>query len=166
VSLSGLLGKIGKPSQVRIGSNYSFKDLRNSPAVFVGAFNNRWTMQLMADLHFAFIEVDGKRRIQEQVPGGRFWQPKTINRTEETSDFAIVARLLDSQTGQFAVTVAGVGGAGTEAAAEFVSTPGYLEEGLRNAPPGWKNRSMEVILQTEVTDSIAGPPHVVAAYYW
>jgi hypothetical protein len=166
VSLSGLLGRIGKPSQVRIGSNYSFKDLRNSPAVFVGAFNNRWTMQLMEDLHFAFIEEDGKRRIQEQAPGGRVWKPKTINRTEETSDFAIVARLLDSQTGQFAVTVAGIGGAGTEAASEFVSNPEYLEEGLRNAPPDWKNKNMEVVLQTEVTDSIAGPPHVVAAYYW
>jgi hypothetical protein len=60
VSLSGLLGQIGKPSQVRIGSNYSFEDLRNSPAVVVGAFNNRWTMDLTKNLHFAFVEKEGE----------------------------------------------------------------------------------------------------------
>ncbi len=73
VSLSGLFGKMGKPSQVRIGSNYSFADLRNSPAVVVGAFNNRWTMQLTENLHFAFVEKDGHFTIQEQAPGGRVW---------------------------------------------------------------------------------------------
>ena len=72
LSLSGLLGKIGKPNQVRIGSNYSFEDLRNSPAAVVGAFNNRWTMQLTANLHFAFVEKDSQFTIQEQVPGVAF----------------------------------------------------------------------------------------------
>jgi hypothetical protein len=150
VRLSGVLGKIGKPSQVRIGSNYSFEDLRNSPAVVVGAFNNRWTMQLMENLHFVFVEKNGERMIQEQVPGGRVWKPKFISSTEETSDFAIMGRLLDSQTGQFAVTVAGVTGTGTEAAAEFVSNPEYLEKGLRNPPAAWQKRNLEVVLETTV----------------
>ena len=50
--LSALFEHINKPSQVRIGSNYSFEDLRNSPAVVVGAFNNRWTMQMTSNLRF------------------------------------------------------------------------------------------------------------------
>lgn len=166
VSLSGLFGKIGKPSQVRIGSNYSFADLRNSPAVVVGAFNNRWTMQLTANLHFAFVDKDGKFTIQEQAPGGRVWTQYTENSAGETSDFAIVSRLLDSKTGQFTVAVAGVSGSGTQAAAEFVSNPEYLEKGLRNAPAGWQKRNLELVLQTTITDNLAGPPRVVAAYYW
>ena len=36
VRLSALLGRMGKESQVRIGSHYSFADLRNSPAIVVG----------------------------------------------------------------------------------------------------------------------------------
>ena len=166
VSLSGLFGKMGKASQVRIGSNYSFADLRNSPAVVVGAFNNRWTMQLTADLHFAFVEKDGHFTIQERAPGGRVWTQFTVNSQGEISDFAIVSRLLDSKTGQFTVAVAGVSGTGTQAAAEFVSNPEYVEKGLRNAPAGWQKRNLELVLQTTVTDSLAGPPRVVAAYYW
>jgi hypothetical protein len=166
VSLSGLLGRIGKPSQLRIGSNYSYEDLRNSPAVIVGAFNNRWTMQFMSNLHYIFVEKNGQFMIQEQVPGGRVWKPAVTSSREQKSDFAIVARLLDSQTGQFAMTVAGVTGTGTQAAAEFVSRPEYLESGLQNAPADWRKKNLEIVLQTTVTDSIPGPPHVVAAYYW
>ncbi len=55
VRLSSLFGQIGKKNQVRIGGNYSFEDLRNSPAVIIGAFNNRWTMQMMSNLHFSFV---------------------------------------------------------------------------------------------------------------
>ena len=166
ISLSGLFGKMGKPSQVRVGSNYSFADLRNSPAVIVGAFNNRWTMQLTENLHFAFVEKDGQPTIQEQVPGGRIWTQLTANSEGETSDFAIVSRLLDSKTGQFTVAVAGVSGTGTQAAAEFVSHPEYIEKGLRGAPADWRKKNLELVLKTTITDSIPGPPQVVATYYW
>jgi hypothetical protein len=166
VSLSGLLGQIGKPSQVRIGSNYSFEDLRNSPAVMVGAFNNRWTMELTKSLHFAFVEKEGESVIQEQIPGGRIWRMNIVNSAGENSDFAIVGRILDSRTGQFFVIVGGVGGTGTQAAAEFVSHPEYLESGLRDAPPDWRKKNLEIVVQTIITDSVPGPPQVVAAYYW
>ena len=165
LSLSELLGKIGKPKQVRFGSNYSFEDLRNSPAVVVGAFNNRWTMKLTENLHFAFVEKNGQFTIQEQVPGGRVWRQFAVS-AGEPSDFAIVGRLLDSKTGQFTVVVAGIDGTGTRAAADFVSSPKIMEKGLHDAPVGWQKRNLELVVQTAITDSTAGPPRVVAAYYW
>ena len=166
VSLSGVLGKLGKASQVRIGSNYSFEDLRDSPAVVVGAFNNRWTMQLTESLHFAFMEKNGQFTIQEQVPGGRIWRQNTKNAAGELVDYAIVARLLNSKTGQFTVAVAGISATGTRAAGDFVSNSEFLQDGLRDAPGNWQKKNLELILQTAITDSVAGPPHVVAAYYW
>jgi len=166
VSLSSFLGKIGKPSQVRIGTNYSFEDLRNSPDVVVGAFNNKWTMQLTSNLHFAFVEEHTDFMIREEAPGRRVWQIHTGAHGETTEDFAIVSRLLDSKTGQFTVTAAGIGGMGTQAAAEFISKPEYLEECLRSAPANWQKKNLEVILETTVTDSVPGPPHVVASYFW
>lgn len=165
LSLSGLLGRIGKPSQARFGPDYSFEDLRNSPAVVVGAFNNRWTMKLTSSLHFAFVEQGGDFTIQEQTPGGRTWRRVTTG-SGESSDFAIVARLLDSRTGQFMLVVAGIGGTGTRAAADFVSNAESMEKGLRDAPAGWQKKNSELVLLTTVTDSTAGPPRVVAAYYW
>jgi hypothetical protein len=166
VALSALLGKIGKPSQVRMGANYSFEDLRNSPAVMVGAFNNKWTMQITSSLRFSFILQDGRYLIREQTDGSRVWIEHRGSAGEVLDDTAIVARLLDSTTGQFAVIVAGIGERGTQAAGEFVSNPEFLEQGLRSLPAGWQTKNLEIVLQTTVTDSIPGPPRVVAAYSW
>jgi len=165
-ALSALLGKIGKPSQVRIGANYSFADLRNSPAVVVGAFNNRWTMHITSSLHFVFVAQDGRFMIREQTNGGQVWEKHGNKKGEQIDDAAIVGRLLDSKTGQFTIIVAGIGEKGTQAAGEFVSNPEFLEQGLRNVAAGWQTKNLEIVLQTTVTDSVPGPPRVVAAYAW
>jgi hypothetical protein len=168
VGLSTLFARINKPSQLRIGDNYSFEDLRNSPAVLVGAFNNRWTLQMTANLHFAFLEADsrGPARIQEQGPSGRMWFPTYAPHGRATEDFGVVTRVLDSKTGQLLIAVAGVAAAGTQAAGEFICTPAYLAEGLQTAPPDWAKKNLQVVIETTVTDWVAGPPRVVATYSW
>jgi hypothetical protein len=166
VSISGLLGQMGKPSQVRIGTNYSFEDLRNSPDVIIGAFNNKWTMQMVPTLHFAFVEDNGEYRIREQAPNGRMWRSNLRELERFGEDYAIVARLLDSKTGQFMVIAAGLTSSGTQAAGEFVSNRDILEKGLRAAPAEWQKKNLELVLETTVTDSTPGPPQVVASYAW
>ncbi|HVU48004.1 MAG TPA: hypothetical protein VHD85_17870 [Terracidiphilus sp.] len=165
-AVSTLLGKIDKPSQLRIGSNYTYADLRNSPAVVIGGFNNKWTMQLTSNLHFAFVEDNEDYSIRERIPHGRIWHTRYGPQGETLEDFGLVTRLLDSKTGQFTVTAAGIGPMGTQAAGEFISNAQNLEEGLRAAPANWQTGNMEIVVQTTVTDSVAGPPHAVAAYYW
>jgi hypothetical protein len=164
--LSALFDHIDKPSQVRIGTNYSFEDLRNSPAVVVGAFNNRWTLQMTSNLRFVFAEQGGHFRIQEQIPSGqtRSWVIAPNGLVVE--DFAIVTRLLDSKTGQVLIAAAGLGANGTQAAGEFISRQDYLEAAFRTAPSDWQKKNLQVVLQTTVTDSVAGPPRVVATYFW
>ncbi len=166
VALSVLLGRIDKPMQLRIGSNYTYEDLRNSPAVFIGGFNNKWTMQQTANLHFIFLEDHEKYSIREQGPNGKVWHTVLNEDGDTLEDFGIVSRLVNSGTGQFTVAVAGVGPLGTQAAGEFVSNAKYLEEGLRQAPANWDKGNMELVVHTKVTDSVSGPPQVVAAYYW
>lgn len=166
VVLSGLFGKFDRPSQLRIGAAATYEDLRDFPAAVIGGFNNKWTMQLVSGLHFAFLWDHGQYMIREQVPGGRVWTTQLGHHGETVEDFAIVSRLIDSKTGQFTVTVAGIGPRGTQAAGEFVSSSRYLEKGLAGAPADWKNRNLEVLLQTTVTDSVAGPPHVIGIHTW
>lgn len=166
VELSGLFGKFDRPSQLRIGAAATYEDLRDFPAAVIGGFNNKWTMQLVSGLHFAFLWDDGQYMIREQVPGRRVWTTQLGHHGETVEDFAIVSRLVDSKTGQFTVTIAGIGPRGTQAAGEFVSSSRYLEKGLAGAPADWKNRNLEVLLQTTVTDLVAGPPHVIAIYTW
>ncbi len=164
--LSALFASLNKPSQVRIGQNYSFEDLRNSPAVVIGAFNNRWTLQMTANLHFAFAEHNGQFRIQEQGDPGkvRAWALGPNGEIDE--DLAVVTRLLDSKTGQVVIAVAGLGAKGTQAAGELISRQDYLEEALRTAPADWQKKNLQILLKTTVTDSVAGPPRVVANYFW
>jgi hypothetical protein len=166
VALSSLLSKIDKPSQLRIGTNYTFEDLRNSPAIVVGGFNNKWTMQLTSNLRFALVEDHGQYMIRERTPGGRVWRTRRGPNWETIEDYSIVSRLLDSKTGQFTVAIAGIGPEGTQAAGEFASISQYLEDGLKDAPANWQNGNLEIVLQTTVTDSVAGPPRAIASYYW
>ncbi len=167
VRLSALFGQVGKKNQVRIGGNYSFEDLRSSPAVIVGAFNNRWTMQMTSTLHFAFVNEGDQSLIREAGLSGRQWYSKN-DRTNERSleDYALVTRLLNSRTGQFVVIVAGIQSYGTQAAGEFVSSPEYLQAALQKAPPDWEGKNMQILLRAPVTDGLPGPPEVVAIYVW
>ena len=166
VALSALFGKLNKTTQLRIGATARYEDLSNFPAAVIGGFNNRWTMQLVSNLHFAFLQDHGQYMIRERIPGGRSWTTRLGPHGETVKDFAIVSRLIDSKTGQFTVTIAGIGPRGTQAAGEFVSSSRALEHGLAGAPAGWQNRNLEVLLQTSVTDSVAGPPRVIGIFAW
>jgi hypothetical protein len=163
VQISNMLVRLGKPSQVRIGNSYSFEDLRTSPAVVLGAFNNRWTMQMTSNLHFALLYDMG---VQEQIKGGRLWSSQYDPQKGYSSDYGVMTRLLDAKTGQFMITAAGIGSPGTQAAAELISDPAYLNDMLRTVPADWSHRNMQVVVQTSVIDSTPGPPHVVASYFW
>jgi hypothetical protein len=166
LKFSTLLGHLGKTNQARIGRNYSFEDLRNSPAIVIGAFNNRWTIDMLSNLRFAFVIENGEYKIREQVPGGRAWASVYSKAHKLEEDYGIVARLLGSKTGQFTVAAAGLRDSGTEAAAELASNPEFLTAAIRNAPNGWQNKNVEIIFKTSLTDSIPGPPQIVAIYYW
>lgn len=164
--ISEALGGIGKPSQIRIGDESSFDELRGSPAVLIGGYSNRWTMEMTSDLRFVFEERDGILWIHDRTSPDKKWFCRLGLHGEVVTDFGVVTRLLDSQTGHSVVSVAGITAPGTDAAAQFVSAPQYLSELARTAPPGWEKKNMQVVVQTSVIDAGASPPHVVAAYFW
>jgi hypothetical protein len=168
VQLTALFTRRHKPSRVRIGESYSFEDLENSPSVLVGAFNNRWTLQMTSDLRFVFAEDNARMWIEERGPTRRVWSIYTTPgpQGEVMEDFGVATRLLDSKTGQVLIAAAGLAAAGTQAAGEFISTEGFLAEGLRKAPPNWHKKNLQVVVQTSVIDNVAGPPRVVATYFW
>jgi hypothetical protein len=168
--LSNLFGRIRKSSQVRIGQDFTYEDLRNSPAVLIGVFDNPWTIRMMSDLPIVFREQGGSGWIQEQGNSGRIWRPEGHNQTSK--DLAIVARLLNSKTGQFLVIVGGLGMVGTEAAGRFVSRQGDLDAALRTAPAGWERKNLELVLETDVINGSSlspgspATPRVLAVKTW
>jgi hypothetical protein len=168
-SIASLLAQKGKASALRIGSNCSFEDLRDSPSVVIGAYNNRWTMQMASNLHFAFqwdIGTQYSPRIKENIPSGRVWISEVGPHFKYSVDYGIVTRLVDSDTGKLLISIGGLRTAGTQAAGELISDPQYLAEALRNAPKDWNKRNVQIVVQTKVTDGIPSPPQVVATYFW
>jgi len=164
--ISEALSRIGKPSQIRIGNESSFDELRGSPAVLIGGYSNRWTMEMTSDLRFVFEEKDGVLWIHDRTSPEKKWFCRLGLHGEVVVDFGVVTRLLDSKTGHSVVSVAGITAPGTDAAAQFISAPEYLAELARTAPPGWEKKNMQIMVQTSVIDAGASPPHVVASYFW
>lgn len=163
VKLSGYLGRQRKDTEVRIGDGCSSEDLRNSPATVIGAFSNPWTMEMTSGLHFAFVDDNKGIRIQERGPSGRSWYTKHGSIGE---DYGLVTRLVDSNTGQFVVLVAGVEASGSDAAADLIVRPDALEKLLRDAPKDWPQKNVQILVSTEVRDSVAGPPKIIGVYVW
>lgn len=170
--ISGLLNRINKENQLRIGNASSFEDLRSSPAVIVGAFSNRWTLEMTSSLRFVFAEHDDVFWIEDQSTagkqstGGKRWLSNLGPHGEVIEDYGLVTRLLDSKTGQLVITVAGITAPGTDAAAQLISDPVYLTEALKSAPADWKKKNMQFVVKTEVVDAVSGRPQVVASYFW
>jgi hypothetical protein len=55
---------------------------------------------------------------------------------------------------------------GTSAAAELLTTREYLDRLAATAPTGWDRQNVELVIATTVTGDVAGPPRVVATYFW
>jgi hypothetical protein len=168
VRVAGLLQSNGKKYTLKGEGATNLMDLRNGPTVFIGAFDNAWTLRLTAPLryHFAnnpdmtdFAIVDSTKPGQPGWVVNRFQQMTTNN----YRDYAIVARFTDSTTGKLAVVAAGVARGGTRVATEYLTDPTDLAQLARAAG---NKKNMEVVLSTQIIDGEPGTPKVEASYFW
>jgi hypothetical protein len=171
VSLSGLLDMRHQRYNL-IGENAAtLTDLRNGPAIFIGAFDNAWTLRLTRGLRFRFGNDAGMTHFwieDTQSPEHTHW---SIDRSVQQStnnyrDYAIVARFRDANTGKLAVIAAGIARGGTVAAGEFLTQPGDMDSIRGQAPKDWAGENMEFVLSTEIIDGRSSPPRIEATYFW
>jgi hypothetical protein len=83
-----------------------------------------------------------------------------------SDDFAVVSRLLVSKTGAPLITAAGIGQYGTQAAAEFLSSPERMGDLLKSAPRGWEYKNMQAVLHVKIVGFTPVAVEVVATSYW
>jgi hypothetical protein len=149
-------------------SEVGYTQLREGPVVLIGAFDNVWTMRITQDLPFGF-EYDSqvRRLVDRKSPQKRFWTLQwQVPYTKLAKDYAIIARIHDSVTGQPVIIIAGILGEGTEAASEVVFKSAYLDEMLKKAPENWDQLNVEAVIETSVIEGHAGPPTVLAVETW
>lgn len=155
---------------VRGETTTPYQDLRGSPAVLIGGYNNRWTQRLTGNLRFYFVRLTQENRDElrdRQDPNRQPWVIPGEQRSDDAfDDFAIVTRLLDSSTEKPLVAIAGVTHSGTQSAGEFVTSAEHLRSAFRNAPAGWQLKNLQIVLKTRIVTGAAGPPRVVALHVW
>jgi hypothetical protein len=171
VNMAGLLRTYGKTYRVQGEATTSLTDLRRGPSVFIGAFDNGWTLRLTSPLRFHFANDRDMTQfwIEDRTnPGNRGWMlDRTVQQQTGTyKDYAIVARVMDPNTDQFVVVAAGIGRGGTVAAGEFLVDANRMEDLLRQVPQNWKQKNMEIVLETQVIQGRSGPPRITAVHVW
>jgi len=170
VNIAGMLNAHGRTFRVQGASITTFTDLRQAPSVFIGAFDNDWTLRFTGPLRFHFANNPGMTQFwveDRQRPANREWLlDRSHQETGTYKDYAIVTRGLDPNTGRFVVVVAGIARGGTIASGEFLVDPRHMDELVRVAPKDWESKNMEIVLETQVIDGRSGPPRINAVYTW
>lgn len=167
VSLSALFARLRKPSEFRLSENTSYTEISDAPTVLIGAFTNRWTLQSASKEPFFFVQNGPDRLIEERDGRHRKWTPPHLRADGRTGeDFALVSRLVDSETGKFMVTAAGIAGFGSRAAGYFLTRPDLLARALRQASPDWSHRNLQFVLETRIVDEAPTAPEVIAWRTW
>jgi hypothetical protein len=166
--MTDVLERQKKSFRVSAASEASFSQLREGPAVLIGAFDNLWTMRLTRDLRFGFDSIDGNAFIVDRRSSTKttWFMAWDLPYEKLARDYAIVARYRDSLTGQPVVIAAGISEEGTEAAGELISNAADLNALLQKAPSNWRNMNMEAVIETQVIDGHSGPPRVRAVEFW
>lgn len=169
--VAGVLQSRGRQYSLKSEGATSLNDLRTGPAIFVGAFDNAWTLRLTNKLRYHFSNDPAMTKLSI-VDRNAATQPQWIvDRASQMAtsiyrDYAIVARFTDNDTGQLAIVVAGVGRGGTIAAGEFLTDPADLAQLQRAALAAGNKKNMEIVLSTQVIDGAPGSPKMEAAYFW
>jgi hypothetical protein len=170
VRLSALLERYHKPYHIRAEQFMSFADLRDTPALLIGAFDNPWTLRAAASLRFTFRkdgEHDTGMVYDRQHPENTQW---TLTNYwpywDIPSDYAIVTRMLDPTADRPVIIAAGLTQYGTVGAGELLTNPEYFSEAVRRLPPDWRKKNLQIVLRVPVVNRIAGRPRILASHVW
>ena len=165
--LASLLQRYGKIPDIELARNVTLPRLRRGPFILLGAFNNPWTRRSVASLRF-YLELDRERLIRRildrQNPTRKDWAAPMGAALQ--TDYALIVRAPDPDTGTTMLVIAGLGERGSGAAMEFVTNPKYLASVDRTLPGGWDRRNIELVIQTKLVNEDWGEPQLVTSHVW
>jgi hypothetical protein len=169
----GILQSRQKEVIIRPESKSSFSDLRQGPAILIGAFNNEWSLRLTQQLRYT-LALDPDRHLiyirDSHQPLARNWSWPTDGSSRgqgglggpALQDYALISRIWDSKTGNVVIVIGGLYTYGTEAAGEALVNPKMMDAISKTVPLGKGHQNIQVVLGTTVTDDTPGPPRLLA----
>jgi hypothetical protein len=165
--VSSVMEHSGTATQLAPAATTTLPDLREHSVALLGGYNNQWTLRLLQPLRFYFVQDQGIREIiaDRNRPQVR-WERDDSLPYSSADDYALVARFRDSTIDGWVVVMAGLGRNGTEAAAQFATSPHYMELLRDRVGSGFGNRNIETVLKVSVIDGKTGAPSILAVHSW
>jgi hypothetical protein len=166
--LSPLIKQGGATPQFAFAATTSLPQFHEHPVILLNAYNNHWAQRLAEPLRFHFAPDVGPpgHSILDRSRPDVIWKRDPSIPYDSADDYALVARFWDSTTDNWVLILAGLGRNGTEAAAQFATSPQYLELLRQRAGKDFANRNIEAVLKLSVIEGKTGAPSIVAVNVW
>ena len=165
--LAVLFTQHSRPARLRLASKLEFNDLRDSTTILVGAFTNRWTMELARDFRYRFQYNSARMPgIVDSTDGRNRWALAKLDNGGSNEDYIMIARMPNSQTGRFVIIGAGITQYGTEEAGRILADPDAMASVLKRLPPNWRQKNLELVLHSKIVGDAPTPPDLTAWYVW
>lgn len=156
------------PYHLRFGSEMNFALLKEQPSLLLGGFSSTWTALMTKGLRYTMQwESEKQKRSIVDTATGKSWL--SVNPTSQgyaDSDYGLLTRLFDHETGQISMIAGGLTTFGTEAAAEVLTNVGDFEPVLKSAPANWQRMNFQVVVQTVIVGTTPSHPSIVAVHFW
>jgi hypothetical protein len=104
--------------------------------------------------------------IDETLSPTRKWTLNVRVGAHDTADYAIITRLAGRGEDSPLMSVAGLGGFGTQAAAKVVTDPNSVESLVRELPKGWEKKNLQVVIRFTISNFKVIDRQVVATRVW
>jgi len=161
--MASMLAKLNQNYDLRYGNDITVTDLRSVPTVFVGGFSNTWSLEVMRQLPF---RLEGGDRIVESGKNSHSWIRKSDQENFKGDDYAVITRLIRSETGTSVLVIAGIDTYSNQAASDFLNDPDRLSELLRTLPKGWEQKNLQIVLHTTVIAQVPAVVNIEAVKVW
>ena len=170
VSISNVLSGYGIANQLRWPQEVQSAEVNQSNAIFVGAFNNPWSMNLNEGLRFSFKGIQTQSQtvwtIQDRTSPGQQWSITQAYPEQNNVDYALITRVIDRERKRVVISVGGLSQFGTEAAGEFITDEAALNAFARSAPRGWENRNLQIVLGMRIDGRKIVNTRILATNVW
>jgi hypothetical protein len=159
------IDRSGESSQLMPSASTALPDLREHSVILLGGYNNQWTMRLIDPLRFHFAPAPDEAILDRMHPQSE-WKRDQSQPYSSADDYALIARFRDPTIDGWVVTLAGIGRNGSEAAAQFVTSPHYIQLLRDRLGKDFASRNVEAVLKVNVIDGKTGAPSILAVNTW
>jgi hypothetical protein len=152
----------------------TLESLRGKSLILIGAFNNEWTLRLLAPYRYQ-IQMNPSntdpQRVRTIVDHRSSGDTQLAGMGEDQSvelgrDYAVIARFHSDITESMVVVIAGLGPEGTDGARQFMASSANLKQILSRAPRDWDGVNLEAVLQVDIVHGSPSHEEVVATNFW